>query len=374
MPVIQVLKTGTTSFNKAGYRLKSVRSLSVSQKAADAGAVLVKRAAIEHKNGEEILVERWIGKDGKAIKTIHFSSQNPDERIITDYKWSSPLVYDAQDPFHQYLKQDSPLVFGNYIGEIKRCFMKKLPNSPVFKTQKVAYTNLDINKECKTVTKSVGAVDKELNATSEIYSIQNGKKVRGITLKAQRQENGSYNTVDRNYFGIQKEDAEMILGDDYFYTRFLPPTLFAKCGVGTAAKNQGVSYTPKVVLSEYKDYGYASNDDKEIALFRDMVKDKYKFPVVDALEHESAHLHQREMVEKYIKGELTDESQINQAKIYKENYDNYISPFKDLVKYRSQPVEEEAYNMGFQARHRYYDVTDKIKQIFPYSTNHSAGA
>ncbi len=82
---------------------------------------------------------------------------------------------------------------------------------------------------------SIGTIEDDFN-TSEIYSIQNGKKTKGLKLKAQKQQDGTYKTVGTDYFGVSKEDAQTIFSDKYFFARFLPTLEMAKSCVAQAAK------------------------------------------------------------------------------------------------------------------------------------------
>lgn len=373
MTIVQIIKTGSKVYNEAGYRLVSIVNLSVPEKISAKGVNLIKRAIIKHKNGEEKYIESWLNKEGKAMRTIHSSSLKPDEKIVTDYEWTKPKVFDVCNMYHDYLKKDDPYTFENLIGRIRRVFCVK-DDKGIFQNQKIRYTNLDINNEHKVITKSIGVYEANTN-TSEIYSIQKGKKTKGLFLKSQKQQDGTYKVVDSNYYGISKEDAQDAFKDEYFHSRFLSPVLMAKCCVAQAAKKQGVSYIPQLVKSPYADHGIAIYDKKSIGLMSDIIEGKMnKFEVADVLAHESKHLSQKELVEKYLKGELSDPNEIVLAKRYKDNYDNYITPFKDNIKYRRQFLEEEAYKEGFKARHSYFDSTSKLKQIFEFSSNKSTGA
>lgn len=371
MSVLHVLKIGANAYNKAGYRLGQIVELSVPKYASDIGVTSIKKATIQHVSGEEKIVERWLDKNGKAIKTIHTSTANPNEKVVTTYNWSNPISYEEGNPYHEYLKKDNPYTFENITGKIKRRIMVKPQDRLLFEDKKVSYTNLDINKEHRTVTKSIGTIEDKYN-TSEIYSINNGKKVKGLTLKAEKQEDGLYKTIHNDYFGISKEDAQKVFSDKYFHARFLPTLEMAKRCVAQAAKNQGVSFIPKIVHSPY-DRVCALYKEKAIGLTNSM--GDWHCGVIGTLEHESKHHKQHELVEKYLKGELIDSKEIELAKKYKYNFDNYLSPYVvGEDKYRTQLVEKEAFEQGSKARNLYFEVTDKLRELFNFSTFHSVGA
>ena len=373
MSILQVLKQGTKIYHKAGYRLASVVSMSIPEQASKMGVETVRRATIQHISGKEKLVEIWLGKDGKAIKTIHATGENFNERIITDYKWSNPKVFKKGDWYDNYLKEDNPHVFENITGKIKRRVIVKSKDGKKFKEIKRTYTNLDINKKHQTITKSIGTIEEKFN-TSEIYSIQDGKKTKWLKLKAEKQQDGTYRTISTDYFGVTKEDAQYIFSDEYFHSRFLPTYTMSQCCVAQAAKNQKLSYTPKFVKSGEADRNCA-NWDKTIGLSNSIINDTdIHANVVDMLNHESKHLKQYEYIEKLINGELTNPKEIEIAKQYKDNFENYINIDTDVDKYRAQLVEREAYMVGSKVRRAYFDVTNKLKDLFDFSSWHSIGA
>ncbi len=114
---------------------------------------------------------------------------------------------------------------------------------------------------------------------------------------------------------------------------------------------------------------------KGIALAKNILEDTtLNAEVVDMLNHESKHLKQHELMEKYLKGELTDPKEIELAKKYKDNFDNYITPLQDEKKYHEQLVEKEGYAAGMAACNLYFTVTDKLRDLFKFSSFHSIGA
>lgn len=367
MTFTQIIKQGTTKYNKFGYRLNSVISVPVPKEISDLGVHSIKQATIKHKNGVEKLVETWLDKDGKIKKTVHKSSNKPSEKIETDYKWLQ---------LNDDRRKDNRYFYENMTGKIARYFLILKDNSEYI-SPKAQFINLDINKKHKTVTKSVGTVSKNPEtAVSEIYSIQKGEKIRGIKLKAEMQPNGLFKNISTNYFGISDEDAAKVLKDKYFYSRFVNNKVMAFYCVALAAKNQKINFVPKI-------FGYADSENisgsdykkQSIYLCKNTLNDIHpRSCVINTLEHECRHLKQNEIVEKYLKGKLTNSSSIFFAKQYKEEFDNYVSASGDFEKYRNQQVEREAYAIGSHAERRYQLVTRHLQRIFKYSSYISTGA
>ncbi len=371
MSVLRILKIGLKPFNKAGYRLSSVVSLPVPQQARELGVHTIKKTTINHITKGKKFVETWLDKNGKVIKTIHGSGADYSEQVVTSYKWFEPRVFNEADTYDIYLKRENPYAFENITGFIQRSFLVRPKGESKFKITKRIFTNLDINKAHRTVTKGVGTIDGKIN-TSEIYNIQHGKRGKYLKLTAEKQVDGTYKTIDTDYSGISKEDAQYIFSDEYFHSRFLSPLLMAKCCVSQAAKKQGVSYIPKLVKSQYPKYRIAY--EKQIGLSKDILDGTtIRTEVVDTLNHESKHLRQYELVEKYINGELKNPQEIELAKKYKESLDKYISILDNPEKYMIQFVEEDAYNAGWDAKGIYYDITLKLRRLFDFSSWHSAG-
>ena len=360
MKVNKIIKSGAAAYNKNGYRLSSIVKISVPQEARKMGAKTAKKTIIEHKSGEKIFVESMLDKNGKAIQTTHYSSDKPEEMIRYEYKWSKPA--DSQNDIW---------------GRIIRHFYTKTEES-TFDEQNVRYTNLDINTKRKRVNKSIGKMDvSQDTASSEIYSIQNGEKTKGIILKAKKQPNGLYQNTYTDYYGISDTDAAKVLKDKYFHSRFMDNSIMAKNGIAQAAKNQKIHFIPKI-------FGYLNSENitgsdysaQSIYLAQAALHDRIpRSGVINILEHECKHFKQWEIVNKYNKGKITDPVRKQEAQQYKTEINNYISVHSDdMTKYYEQRVEREAYAIGQHVERRYARVTKHLKRIFKGASDSTAGA
>ena len=383
MSILQVLKLGAKAYNRAGYKLGQIVELSVPKYASDIGVTSIKKATIQHISGEEKIVERWLDKNGKAIKTIHTSTANPNEKVVTDYEIYEPIIYNKN---LTNMKICDPFAFENIIVKIKRAVMEKVKDESLFFNKKITHTILDINKEHKTLTKGIATVDDKF-ITSEIYSIQNGKKIKGITKKTQEQQDGTCKTVSTNYFGITSKDIDLpsyygnididkiLTNDEYFYLRFFPESEILKKCLSNAAKRQQVDRIPTLVLDE-SFFRVPNNSflrkDKTISYPKNL-EDYDKSSIIGSIEHEMKHIKQHELIEKYIKCELTNPEEIELAKKYKDNFENYINPFGNPLKYHEQIVEDEAYTIGNKIKSIYDWTTRILHNIFKFSSNTGIG-
>lgn len=383
MIVNQIIKTGIDVYNKAGYCIAKTEMFPASDEAVKMGAKLIKKTITKHKNGSEKFVEVWLGENDKAIRTIHFDSERPHTKCVTTYEWAQPKAYDriasqhakcGMDDQWTGANPDSPYVFENIRGRIVRQYYQKT-DVATYTEQKISYTNLDINKDEKTVTKSIGTVDLNLNTTSEIYGIQNGKKVKGIYVKAEKQPTGISKIVESKHFGIPDRDVKKVLSDRYFHARFLSPKLLVLASVGDVAKKQRLSYVPRLVYNTIdSSAGYTTYSDFIIAISKKILNQKTdRFQVIEVLEHEMRHLKQHELIRKMLRKKLKNKNVIKRAEIYKREIDNYIDYKKNEMKYREQLVELEAFEAGYRTSDFYNRVTKRLKKIFPCSTNHSVG-
>lgn len=373
--VSQIAHAGMKVFNKAGYRLlRKITGQTVKNMPPE--AVTMNTAIIEHVSGKQKYVFTFLNSNGKALKVVHSTSDSPLVKE-TVYSWVQPQQRTKMTAM--YREKIDPCAFENYgVRKNTKIWDKNTKNITETKD-----TVIDINKNSNTVTISEASRRESEDLTgvlytdeASLYQIVNGKKVKGLYQKSHCRPN-EVSTIEVNSgCGLTEGEIQQALEYPYFYAMFKNPQRMAYAARTRAFADQKIdtatnfAFVPKERLNGAHAV-YNMNTDTIYLSGQRMSKSS----LLNDLNHEARHKWQFGQIKKLENSELTTTEEIQQARIFRENMQNYKSHSKcaNEGEYSSQPVEFDAYAIGDAAAERHYVQVDFLQKLFPKAARKTLG-
>lgn len=371
----RIAPAGIKIFNKAGYRLlKKITGQTV--KNMPSGAVSMNTAIIEHVSGKQKYVFTFLNSNGKALKVVHSSSDDPFVKE-TAYNWVQPQQRTKMTAM--YREKIDPCAFENY--GVRR--NTKIWDKDTKNITETRDTVIDINKNSNTVTISEALRKENNNANgvlytdeASLYQIVNGKKLKGLYQKSHCKPN-EISTVEVNSgYGLTESEIQQALEYPYFYAMFKNPQRMAYAARTRAFADQKIDTATNFAFASKErlngTHALYNRSADTIYLSGQRVS---KSGLINDLNHEARHKWQFGQIKKMENAELTNPEEIKQAQTFRENMQNYKTHSKcaNEEEYSSQPVEFDAYATGDAAAQKHDEQVDFLQKLFPKAARKTLG-
>lgn len=371
----RIAPAGIKIFNKAGYRLlKKITGQTV--KNMPSGAVSMNTAIIEHVSGKQKYVFTFLNSNGKALKVVHSSSDDPFVKE-TAYNWVQPQQRTKMTAM--YREKIDPCAFENY--GVRR--NTKIWDKDTKNITETRDTVIDINKNSNTVTISEALRKENNNANgvlytdeASLYQIVNGKKLKGLYQKSRCKPN-EISTVEVNSgYGLTESEIQQALEYPYFYAMFKNPQRMAYAARTRAFADQKIDTATNFAFASKErlngTHALYNRSADTIYLSGQRVS---KSGLINDLNHEARHKWQFGQIKKMENAELTNPEEIKQAQTFRENMQNYKTHSKcaNEKEYSSQPVEFDAYATGDAAAQKHDEQVDFLQKLFPKAARKTLG-
>lgn len=226
--------------------------------------------------------------------------------------------------------------------------------------------------------------------TQSLYCYQKDKPITGYEIKGIIRSDNSYLTdvftPQYIYNNVPEGMRGTMTTDPYLPLQLYDFDEFKQIAPSVARHPEHKTRIP-VDISWYSDSvndkrgGYC-DDLGDVHLNEAVLKSRYD--VITSAAHEKEHAYQMEQVE-LLRSKRTAEkfglefedekylADVEKAKVYEENFDNYIESKDSLDEYYEQPVERAAREAGNMARQRFINSSSMLDTIFPYAPEYLFG-
>lgn len=361
MAVIQ--KIGQNTFNKTGFMLVSkITNVPVrrNKKLNFCDCVV-----FENTEGKKIKIYSQKNRSGRLIKR-KILDEISGLKKLSFYKWFEPLKI---TPKNKYMLKYNPNAFTNSGLRRRDVWLGLDAQDDSTAILKTKYTVIDINNPTKVVTKTVsqGSGRSARFDENEISEIRNGSVTKKLSAVSVSRSGELNETIYEEGFNISENKLKKITSFPYFYAMLKHPLDFVQAAKTRALYNQGVDVNvPLIVISDPK-AKYSALFDKnsrKILYVKEDLMNSTPAQIAPVLEHEARHEWQIQLVQKLEKGELVDKKEIEQAKEFKYNLENYITERFGMDIYEHQPVEADANAVSDKVYDSMFNAIKYIGKIF----------